>query len=607
MNSGKKKKRNHIIEIISKAKIRTQLYVIYIIAVFLPILTIGSFLMINTGNLLTNYYRDLLESDNLRVKTILFEITNQLYNISETLSFEEPLQDILISETYEENPRSNPGLSYETINNYLTTHAEIENITIYTDNPCAAQYIHFEFADEDIKKENWYYKAVRQASGFWIPMERTDKYGNSYWNLCLVRKIPIIGSDYQAVLVICVSDNYLQTRIQSIEHRIEVVSDTGIVFYNSERTGYGQPPLVYIDYKDDHYTFEGSVWEEEKKLFTNVSPLQIYQSESTVYIITMNENAYGDIRGIIVTCFLIIVVAMALPAVLIHYFTGYFTGRINVLRQEMKKASKEDYDIIPMYGGEDELSEAFADLQVMVQRIKEKDARMYAVKIKEQQLLNEQQVMEMKMLASQINPHFLYNTLESIRMQALTAGNKEVAGSVKLLGKSMRYVLENTGTSSITLQKELDYIETYLNIQKIRFRDRVNYSLVIEEGLSLERYLILPLLLQPVIENAILHGLEQVESNGKIEVRVYLLEDEFLEISIVDNGCGMEPEELKKLREKIKEQRIDTSSSIGLSNINRRIKLCYGDPYGMFIESSPKEGTTVTLRLPVKYIADAEV
>lgn len=602
----KQRKKNRLVAIISKAKIRTQLYLIYTIAVFLPILTIGSFLMINTGNLLTNYYRDLLESDNLRVKTILFEITNQIYNISETISFEEALQEVLTAEAPSEEDYINPVMTYATINNYLTTHAEIEDITIYTDNPNAAEYIHFELADDTVRQKDWYQKASRQASCFWTPIERKDKHGNSYWNLCLIRKVPIMDSDYHAVLVICISDNYLQTRIQSNEHRIEVVSDTGKVFYSSERTGYGEAPTVYIDYTDRYYTYEGSVWEEETKLFTNISSLQIYQSESTLYIVTMNENAYQDIRGIVLTCLLIIVVAMAIPAILIHYFTGYFTGRINVLRQEMKKASKEDYDIIPAYGGEDELSEAFADLQVMVQRIKEKDARMYAVKIKEQQLLNEQQVMEMKMLASQINPHFLYNTLESIRMQALTAGNKEVAGSVKLLGKSMRYVLENTGTSSITLQKELDYIETYLNIQKIRFRDRVNYSLVIEEGLSLEKYLILPLLLQPVIENAILHGLEQVENNGKIEVRVSLEDDEYLKIVIADNGCGMEQEELEKLRQKVKEQRIDTSSSIGLSNINRRIKLCYGDLYGMHIESEPDKGTEVTLTLPVKYISTSE-
>lgn len=597
----KNKKKNRLWELVSRAKIRQQLYSIYILAIFFPIVIIGSFLLGNTYRLLTNYYQDLLEADNLRVNTILFEITTQIYNISEEISFEETLQEVLNAAGHKEENYKSTVLSYDTLNNYISTHVEIDDIVIYTDNPYAAEYIHFAEADEEIQKTDWYRKAINQSGVFWVPQERFDKFGNSYWNLCLIRKVPVIGSDYNAVLVIQISDNYLQTRISSSEYRIEVSSDENVVFYSSTRTGYGEAPSVYIDCEDDYYHFLGSVWEDAVKMFTSVSSRKLFQSESTIYITTMHENAYSNIQGIILTCLVILLVAVALPALLIHYFTGYFTGRVNVLRKEMKKASNEDYDIIPAFRGDDELSEAFADLQVMVQKIKEKDARMYAAKLGEQQLLNEQQMMEMKMLASQINPHFLYNTLESIRMQALTAGNREVANSIKLLGKSMRYVLENTGTSSITLLKELDYIETYLTIQRIRFGDRVNYSLIIEEGLLPENYMILPLLLQPVIENGIIHGLEQTEENGRIEVSVSIKDEEYLEVVIADNGCGMAEEELERLREKIREQKIDTSSSIGLSNISRRIRLCYGESYGMEIYSKPEEGTRVVLHLPVKH------
>lgn len=597
----KNKKKNRLWELVSRAKIRQQLYSIYILAIFFPIVIIGSFLLGNTYRLLTNYYQDLLEADNLRVNTILFEITTQIYNISEEISFEETLQEVLNAARHKEENYKSTVLSYDTLNNYISTHVEIDDIVIYTDNPYAAEYIHFAEADEEIQKTDWYRKAINQSGVFWVPQERFDKFGNSYWNLCLIRKVPVIGSDYNAVLVIQISDNYLQTRISSSEYRIEVSSDENVVFYSSTRTGYGEAPSVYIDCEDDYYHFLGSVWEDAVKMFTSVSSRKLFQSESTIYITTMHESAYSNIQGIILTCLVILLVAVALPALLIHYFTGYFTGRVNVLRKEMKKASNEDYDIIPAFRGDDELSEAFADLQVMVQKIKEKDARMYAAKLGEQQLLNEQQMMEMKMLASQINPHFLYNTLESIRMQALTAGNREVANSIKLLGKSMRYVLENTGTSSITLLKELDYIETYLTIQRIRFGDRVNYSLIIEEGLLPENYMILPLLLQPVIENGIIHGLEQTEENGRIEVSVSIKDEEYLEVVIADNGCGMAEEELEHLRGKIREQKIDTSSSIGLSNISRRIRLCYGESYGMEIYSKPEEGTRVVLHLPVKH------
>lgn len=585
-------------DIISRAKIRKQLYAIYIIAICVPISILGGFLLFNTSGLLTNYYQDLLSSDNVRVKTILFEITTQMYNISEEICFEETLQQILNANQTTEGD----VYTYNTISNYISSHAEIDDIIIYTDNPYTSSYNGFEVPNDEIMQSDWYEQASHQSSVFWVPIEKQDSYGNSYWNLCLVRKIPVIGQKQSAILVIQVSDNYLQTRIRSNEYRIELVSEKKQIFYNSVRENYGMETSISIDFEDDHFSYLGPIWEEEAKLYTSISTLKLYQSESRIYIITMNEDAYIDIRNIIMTCLLILVVALVLPAMLIHYFTRYFTGRVELLRDEMNKASNEDYDIIPAFRGEDELSEAYADLQIMVQKIKDKDAKVYQSMLNEQQLENEQQVMEMKMLASQINPHFLYNTLESIRMQALTEGNRQVANSIRLLGKSMRYVLENTGTTSITLKQEFDYIETYLMIQKIRFRNRVNYTLIIEDDIKLEQYRILPLLLQPIVENAILHGLEEVEENGQIEIKVSFFQEEFLEIRIKDNGQGMSTEEVEKLQLFEQKDEIKKEDSIGLSNINRRIRLCYGKKYGIRIQSTLGEGTQVLLQLPIEHI-----
>lgn len=586
-------------ERISKRKIRQQLYMIYIIAVCFPIAIIGFFLLENTSKLLMNYHQDLLVSDSMRVRTILFEITTQIYNISETIAFEDTLQEVLSSQ--EKGAAREAAYSYATLNNYISSHAEIEDIIIYTDNADAAGYMHFAYADSEIQKQVWYQKAVGQAGTFWIPMEKKDQYDNSYWNLALVRRITVIGSDYQAVLVIMISDNYLQTRLRSNEYRITVSADNRKIFYNSTRMDYGEIQPFYIDYADEYYQYLGPVWEQANKFLANISTLHLYQTDSKIYIATVSESAYGDMNAIIVTCFLIILTALIVPAILIHFFTRYFTGRVNVLRDEMKKASNEEYDIPDYFGGEDELTEAFADLQVMVQKIKEKDAKMYQALLKEQQLLNEQQVMEMKMLAGQINPHFLYNTLESIRMKSLTAGNREVANAIKLLGKSMRYVLENTGTSLVTLKKELDYVETYLQIQKIRFGDRVNYRIEVSGTMDLEKYLLLPLLLQPVVENAIVHGLEQVSENGRIDICVDIPEREVLQISVSDNGCGMSGEELEILRIRMAQKTLDKTASIGLCNTNQRIRLYYGEAYGMTVESIQGRGTRIRLKLPVKY------
>ena len=255
--------------------------------------------------------------------------------------------------------------------------------------------------------------------------------------------------------------------------------------------------------------------------------------------------------------------------------------------------------------GDDELSEAFADLEIMVQRIKEKDALMYRTMLNEQELVNEQQKMEFKMLASQINPHFLYNTLETIRMKAYTAGDREAATAIKLLGKSMRYVLENSGTAFTSLQNELNHIEIYMKIQKLRFGEKFDYAFDVEGGLDVSRCIILPLLLQPVVENAILHGLEEKETGGMVTIRIArVAESGKICIAVSDNGCGMRPEALERLRADIVTKNPEKKESIGLYNINQRVKLCYGSMYGMTIDSERDRGTTITLHLPEKVYHD---
>ncbi len=581
--------------------IRKQLYSIYILAICLPITIIGAFLLINTSRLLTNYHKDLLESDNMRVKTILFEITTQIYNMSREISSDENLGKILAQSDLSENDINTYINKITLVDKYIYNYAELEEVIIYTDNPCLHRYKQITPVDEATAGSDWYQKALNQASVFWVPMRTEDKFGNSYWNLCLVQRMPLVNTDNHAVLVMKVSDNYFKTRVSSGAYMTMLSVDDDPIFFSTERDTYGTEQKIPIDYEESYFQFQGNVGFDGKRYIANVSTLHMYQSDSKVYICIMNDKAYQNIRNIIAVCLMIIVLAILIPGFIIHFFTDYFTERILTLRKAMHRASLEDYDISESVLGDDEISGAFADLEIMVQRIKEKDAQVYEVLINEKELINEQQVMEFKMLASQINPHFLYNALETIRMKAFTAGDKEVATAIKLLGKSMRYVLENTGTRFTNLENELNHIETYLAIQKLRFGEKFEYKLEVAEDVNLGRYDILPLLLQPIVENAILHGLEEVESGGEIKVKIYKQQDENVNlwIEISDNGSGMEEAELQSLLENIEIYNPERSASIGLYNINQRMRLCYGDEYGIRIISGPKEGTCVKMWLPL--------
>ena len=592
------------INIFKKAKIKQQLYVIYFVAIVLPITIIGCFLVVNTSKLLTNYHRDLLESDNLRVKTILFEITTQIYNISEELAFDDGLREMLSYSYYLRANMEKSASKITILDNYSYNHAEIDGIEIYTDNPSFMEYKQFHLADEETKNSDWFQKGCSQSSVFWYPMVSKDKYGNEYWNLCLVRKIPLKRNTHNAVLVIKVSDNYLKTRINSQEYAAMISVDTEPIFYSSDRELYGTYQPVAIDYGEDYFQYVGTQKIGEKNCFVEMSTLRMYQSDSRIYIFTMNDQAYSNVRNIILICLLIIILAILIPGLLVHYFTVYFTSRVLTLRQAMHQASNEDYEIVNSVSGQDELSEAFSDLEIMVQKIKQKDADMYKSRIDEKELITAQQAMEFKMLASQINPHFLYNTLETIRMKAFTVGDREVATAIKLLGKSLRYVLENTGTSFTTLNRELEHVENYLAIQKLRFGEKFDSELKTEKDIDPSRLYILPLLLQPVVENALLHGLEEKETGGQIVISI-LREESYICIDVYDNGCGMNEEELTELQKNIEIKDMSRNRSIGLYNINQRMKLSYGKDCKVQIFSASDEGTTIRLRIPQEKMINA--
>ena len=232
-----------------RSGIRRQLYTISALTVFLPVVLIGVFLVGNTYKLLTSYHRDLLESDNLRVRTILFEITTQAYNISEELSFDKDVIAVLRRQySTEEQFVETVNNCTAAIDNYMYHYTEIERIDIYCDNPDIRAYKQYHGVDGEISGTDWYQRATSQAGIFWQEMASFDEHGNQYWGLCLVRRIPLVYSDYNAVLVIRLSDNYLKTRINSQEYRNSVSVDEGVVFYASDREDYGKPQLIDIDY-----------------------------------------------------------------------------------------------------------------------------------------------------------------------------------------------------------------------------------------------------------------------------------------------------------------------------------------------------------------------
>jgi two-component system sensor histidine kinase YesM len=205
---------------------------------------------------------------------------------------------------------------------------------------------------------------------------------------------------------------------------------------------------------------------------------------------------------------------------------------------------------------------------------------------------------EIKVLQSQINPHFIYNTLETIRMMAEINEDEKVASMAYMLGSLLRYSIIN-GMETVTVAQELEHLENYIYLQNVRFKDK--FQLVVLLADELKQYQILKLMLQPIVENAIYHGLENKEGHSEITIQSY--EDEsFLYLTISDNGEGIDRNALYQLNDRISNpsSQADSKHGIGLSNVNDRIQLYYGDEYGLRVESTEGQGTRITLRLPTQ-------
>ena len=214
-------------------------------------------------------------------------------------------------------------------------------------------------------------------------------------------------------------------------------------------------------------------------------------------------------------------------------------------------------------------------------------------------------------LQNQINPHFLYNTLEAIRGDALSAGMGNIADITEALSVFFRYTITETN-NLVTIGEELDNVENYFKIQQYRFGEKLSIEVrICDEEENILQMQCPKLSLQPVIENAIFHGLERKREKGRISLMLEIV-DEDLHISISDNGIGIEEKRLAELNERLERVSVGyivedgegEKGGIALKNVCRRIKLLFGEKYGLHVDSIQGIGTKVTLVLPVMYKKD---
>lgn len=293
---------------------------------------------------------------------------------------------------------------------------------------------------------------------------------------------------------------------------------------------------------------------------------------------------------IIILCLVSIPFYMFIANRIYHDLISPFT----ILISKMKKVEKGELDISIDINSKNEIGYLYNSFNSMTKRLKYLVEHVYEEEIARKNA-------ELEALQAQINPHFLYNTLETINWKAQLAGEKDIAEMIQALSKLMDANINRNVEKYITVKREIEYIDNYLFLIQKRFRNKIEYEKIIGEGVLEQK---LPkLIIQPIIENAVKYGVEPV-GKGKIKLRIYK-KNEFLMIEIEDNGEGIQKSKLEKINNElsewkyIEEEKVK-SKSIGLENVNRRLKLLYGEKSGILIKSDYMEKTTVILTIQKK-------
>jgi two-component system sensor histidine kinase YesM len=280
-------------------------------------------------------------------------------------------------------------------------------------------------------------------------------------------------------------------------------------------------------------------------------------------------------------------------ALLLYVFIAYrITKPLRKLSRLMRNVERGDIRMDFPVKGKDEVGVLGRSFNGMMAKLSELGYLLYETEIREKDA-------QIAALQSKINPHFLYNTLGSISMYAEMEGSREIITMANNLSKLLRYSLSGR-KEHVTLRDELDHVNGYMKIQQMRYEERIIFEMNIEpEVLDCK---VIPLMIQPLVENAINHALDKGVGEGRITLTA-AKEQQVLTVTVEDDGIGMNAETLEALRSHLRNTHdLGGQSGNGLLNVHRRIVLHYGKEYGLSLESMPFQGFRAVLRLPVVYL-----
>lgn len=324
----------------------------------------------------------------------------------------------------------------------------------------------------------------------------------------------------------------------------------------------------------------------------------VLQTESEEYGISTvveldPQRAFAAIENLYRMMYLVIGISTLALVLGSIFFSRRLTRPLTEMMKQMKRVETGDFDINLKVEKNDEIGELSSRFNQMSAALKTYINKSYVAQIKQNEA-------ELTALKSQIYPHFLYNTLEIIRMTALENEDHQVSSMIEALSEQIHYLIGPV-EDLVPLEKEVDIVKKYIFLLNCRIQGNIQFEI---SGNGLDRIMVPKLILQPVVENAYVHGIKPKGGTGRIFMET-VRENEKLEITIMDNGVGMDKNQLEKMMALLESDEIGVKDeynwkSVGVKNVNDRIRYLYGEEYGIKADSSPGLGTIVRILLPIQ-------
>jgi len=593
LNKPKKMKPWH--DIFNNLRLRERMLLVFFMSSVVPMIIMMVYLFGTVRNMILN---QVMDSETRQLEIMADSISHRMMVAADLASSleEDPTIIEIAKKMYstEEEFSADIDRCY-VLRDYLRYYQrELESIEIYTWNDTIPENDVITVVTSEIWSEKWYINIMNSnVEQYWDYQINEDSAGISLAVCRLIRDEN--GKAVAIVRMILPAD---ATGMEIMEHE----EDT-LLYYDDimplQSNFTGDFDAINILLQHEKGDMGSSIVNYNDARYI-MSYLKIKPENAEHYYTVLSLKPYSDIQetisGSAAKLLLPMLIFIGLGFALIIIYVTSASNRLNKFKNCMHRAANGNLEPIPPIGGKDEIAELADDLQAMIDGIQKLMTSLVRENVQKEKLHTRQREVEFKMLANQINPHFLYNTLETIRMTARVNGQPDIEELTKMLAKILRRNIQ-AGETLQTVESEMQLIEYYLKIQDYRFHDRISYYVEIEDAERVGKMKIMPLLIQPFVENSFGHGLEGMDADGRISITARA--DEYLWIVVSDNGHGMSSEQLEEIRESLKNLDELDRTHIGICNVHQRIRYRYGDEYGVSIESGEGKGTTVTIKIPI--------